>query len=288
MNILNSEENIKVALFIDAENISHKAADFIVSSAKSYGDLIVKKIYADWSKPSVKDWKDAIGKHSLMTEHQFTFSKGKNASDISLMIDAICYLFEKRIDVFCLATGDSDFTRLVQVLRARDKKIIGFGRSNAMPSFINSFNEYLYIDQANKPNQNSEEQAATTKDSKQQKATKSGGGQSKKTANGAKNKAKDKASKLCALLESMSLSQEKYHALCDIVEKLISDGQRALLAQISNDIKNQYADFVPKNYGCKGMRELINQLLPYMGNYELAADGTVLFVREKSTARTVG
>ena len=278
MNILNPEENVKVALFIDAENISHKAADFIVSSAKSYGDLIVKKIYADWSKPSVKDWKDAIGTHSLMTEHQFTFSKGKNASDISLMIDAICYLFEKRIDVFCLATGDSDFTRLVQVLRARDKKVIGFGRSNAMPSLINSFNEYLYIDQVNKSEQNSAPQTAQSKETKQQKTAQSSGSKSKKSKNNAKNNSK--ASKLTQLLESMSLSEEKYSVLCDIVEKLISDGQRAFLAQISNDMKNQYADFVPKNYGCKGMRELINQLLPYMGNYELAADGTVLFVRE--------
>ena len=278
---LNQEENVKVALFIDAENISYKAADFIVSSAKSYGDLIVKKIYADWSKPSVKDWKEAIGKHSLMTEHQFTFSKGKNASDISLMIDAICYLFEKRIDVFCLATGDSDFTRLVQVLRARDKKIIGFGRSNAMPSLINSFNEYLYIDQSNKPRQNSDDQATATKEVKQSKTAQSGGAKGKKSASNAKTKAQNKANKLAELLNSMSLSEEKYHALCDIVEKLISDGQRALLAQISNDMKNQYADFVPKNYGCKGMRELITQLLPFMGNYELAADGTVLFVRER-------
>ena len=275
------ENNSKVALFIDAENISYKAADFIVSSAKSYGDLIVKKIYADWSKPSVKDWKDAIGEFSLMTEHQFTFTKGKNASDISLMIDAICYLFEKNIDVYCLATGDSDFTRLVQVLRARDKKVIGFGRSNAMPSLINSFNEYLYIDQPNNPTQNPAEQAAT-KDVKQPKAGKSTAKKSPKNASGkTQSKANDKAAKLNALLASMSLSKEKYNALCDIVEKLISDGQRALLAQISNDMKNQYADFLPKNYGCKGMRELINQLLPYMGNYELAADGTVLFVREK-------
>lgn len=276
---MNSEEKVKVALFIDAENISYKSADFIVSSAKSYGDLIVKKIYADWSKPSVKDWKDAIGQHSLMTEHQFTFSKGKNASDISLMIDAICYLFEKHIDVYCLATGDSDFTRLVQVLRARDKKVIGFGRSDAMPSLINSFNEYLYIDQGENDEQKST-QNATSQDNKQSKS-KQNASKGKNGAN-AKNKAKQKENKLKTLLKSMSLSEEKYHALCDIVEKLISDGQRAFLAQISNDMKNQYADFLPKNYGCKGMRELINQLLPYMGNYELAADGTVLFVREKN------
>ena len=276
---MNSEEKVKVALFIDAENISYKSADFIVSSAKSYGDLIVKKIYADWSKPSVKDWKDAIGQHSLMTEHQFTFSKGKNASDISLMIDAICYLFEKHIDVYCLATGDSDFTRLVQVLRARDKKVIGFGRSNAMPSLINSFNEYLYIDQGDNDEQKSATKAETAQEVNHTKSKQSA--TKKNSASNAKNKTKEKENKLKSLLKSMSLSEEKYHALCDIVEKLISDGQRAFLAQISNDMKNQYADFVPKNYGCKGMRELINQLLPYMGNYELAADGTVLFVREK-------
>ena len=275
------EENIKVALFIDAENISYKAADFIVSSAKSYGDLIVKKIYADWTKPSVKDWKDAIGEFSLKTEHHFTFTKGKNASDISLMIDAICYLFEKNIDVYCLATGDSDFTRLVQVLRARDKKVIGFGRSNAMPSLINSFNEYLYIDQVNNAAQAKSEQSAPSAEAKPQKTTKSGGKKSQKGGSKTKSKTADKTTKLNALLESMSLSKEKYNALCDIVDKLISDGQRAFLAQISNDMKNQYADFVPKNYGCKGLRELINQLLPYMGNYELAADGTVLFLREK-------
>ena len=277
---MDSEEKVKVALFIDAENISHKAADFIVSSAKSYGDLIVKKIYADWSMPSVRDWKDAIGQHSLMTEHQFTFSKGKNASDISLMIDAICYLFEKHIDVYCLATGDSDFTRLVQVLRARDKKVIGFGRSNAMPSLINSFNEYLYIDQKSDDDGQKSATEGASPDIKQAKSKQSGA-KGKNGANNTKSKAKEKENELKTLLKSMSFSEEKYHFLCGTVERLISDGQRAYLAQISNDMKKEYADFVPKNYGCKGMRELINKLLPYMGNYELAADGTVLFVQEK-------
>ena len=277
---MDSEEKVKVALFIDAENISHKAADFIVSSAKSYGDLIVKKIYADWSMPSVRDWKDAIGQHSLMTEHQFTFSKGKNASDISLMIDAICYLFEKHIDVYCLATGDSDFTRLVQVLRARDKKVIGFGRSNAMPSLINSFNEYLYIDQKSDDDGQKSASEGASPDVKQAKSKQSGA-KGKNGANNTKSKAKEKENELKTLLKSMSFSEEKYHFLCGTVERLISDGQRAYLAQISNDMKKEYADFVPKNYGCKGMRELINKLLPYMGNYELAADGTVLFVQEK-------
>ena len=107
------KENKRVAVFIDAENISAKYAARLIEEAANYGDVIVRRVFADWSSPNVQAWKETVARHSLIAEQQFSAVKGKNSGDISLIINAMVVLFEKDIDVFCLASSDSDFTRLV-------------------------------------------------------------------------------------------------------------------------------------------------------------------------------
>ena len=140
------KENKRVALFIDAENISAKYADKLLQESASYGDVIVRRVFADWSSPNVIAWKGVVARHSLIAEQQFSAVKGKNSGDISLIINAMVVLFEKDIDVFCLASSDSDFTRLVQELREREKTVVGFGLKQTAPVFVNAFSEFIYLD----------------------------------------------------------------------------------------------------------------------------------------------
>lgn len=244
-------EGKKVAVFIDAENISYKQADKIFDEAKAFGDVILKKIYGDWSKESLKPWKDVIAKYSLVAEQQFTFAKGKNSCDIALMIQAICAVFENNIDVFCLATSDSDFTRLVQVLQERQKTVVGFGRKKAVPAFINAFNEYIYLD--------------LDEESKETKTT------------GKKQTVRQNPKSPVA-----NFDETRYQSLREIIGTLVDDGGKAYLSQVSTEMKRRYADFVPKNYGCSSMRELIKKLLTNLPKYELTIDndGTSLYIQK--------
>lgn len=235
------KENKRVAVFIDAENISAKYAARLIEEAANYGDVIVRRVFADWSSPNVAAWKETVARHSLIAEQQFSAVKGKNSGDISLIINAMIVLFEKDIDVFCLASSDSDFTRLVQELREREKTVVGFGLKQTAQAFVNAFSEFIYLD--------SEAE-------------------------------KEKAPKKQQTVQSEILDDSRRAALKEIVEKLIEEDGWALYARIAIEMKNKFADFVPKNYNCRSMKELIGKVLPSIGNYEIGTgkDGTTMFL----------
>ena len=95
------KENNIVAVFIDAENVSSKFADKIMEEASNYGDVIIKRAFADWSNGAVEPWRTAVSKHSIIAEQQFSAVRGKNSGDIALIIDAMVVLFEKNIAHLC-------------------------------------------------------------------------------------------------------------------------------------------------------------------------------------------
>lgn len=239
------KENKRVAVFIDAENISAKYAARLIEEAANYGDVIVRRVFADWSSPNVQAWKETVAKHSLIAEQQFSAVKGKNSGDISLIINAMVVLFEKDIDVFCLASSDSDFTRLVQELREREKIVVGFGLKQTAQAFVNAFSEFIYLD-------NSDVQA------EKDKATAKKSGEKPQTI----------------------LDESRRTALKEIIDKLIEEDGWALYARIGMEMKNKFADFVPKNYNCRSMKELIGKVIDSIGDYEIQTDrdGTTMFL----------
>lgn len=243
------KENNRVAVFIDAENISAKYAERLLAEAANYGDVIVRRVFADWSSANVTAWKEVVNKHSLIAEQQFSAVKGKNSSDISLIINALVVLFEKDIDVFCLASSDSDFTRLVQELREREKTVVGLGLKQTAASYVNAFSEYIYLD-------NSDE-----------KEDKEGKKLSVKRAG-------------ASTRYGVNLDESRRSALKEIIDKLIEDDGWALYARIATEMKNKYSDFVPKNYNCRSLKELIGKVIDSIGDYEIrtGSDGTTMFL----------
>lgn len=235
------KENKRVAVFIDAENISAKYAARLIEEAANYGDVIVRRVFADWSSPNVQAWKETVARHSLIAEQQFSAVKGKNSGDISLIINAMVVLFEKDIDVFCLASSDSDFTRLVQELREREKTVVGFGLKQTAQAFVNAFSEFIYLDSESE---------------------------------------KEKTAKKQETVQTEILDESRRSALKEIIEKLIEEDGWALYARIAIEMKNKFADFVPKNYNCRSMKELIGKVINSIGNYEIGTgkDGTTMFL----------
>ncbi len=117
----------RLAVLIDADNASAKIADGLFEEIAKIGEASARRIYGDFSSPGSKAWADVLAKHAIMPQQQFAHVKGKNASDISLVIDAMDLLLSERFDGFCLVSSDSDFTRLAARIREQGMKAYGFG-----------------------------------------------------------------------------------------------------------------------------------------------------------------
>ena len=247
-----------VAVLIDAENVPASGAKQIFDEASNYGNILVKRIFADWSKSSVKGWKEEVNRYSMTAEQQFEVQARKNTTDIALIIQALIILFEKDVDVFCIAAGDSDYTRLVRELRERDKTVIGLGGRNVNQSYVNAFNEFIYLDggQEAKP---SEKKRAAGKRAQQQPPA--------------------------PPQEQEMLDNKRKSDLHNIIDRLIDNNGKAFFAQISSEMKQKYSDFIPKNFGCNSFKMMMEKLMPYLKKYGIgtAPDGTsmYLFRREK-------
>ena len=139
-------ENNSVAVFIDAENIPAKYAKDIFDHASTYGNTIIKRIYGDWSKENIQNWREKIFDHGIIAMQQFSTSSGKNSSDMYLTTEALSIFYEKQIDVFVIVSDDSDFTSLAQKLRENKKIVVGIGTSKSLKSYVNSFNKFFYLD----------------------------------------------------------------------------------------------------------------------------------------------
>ena len=143
----------KIALLIDAENISHQFIGQVMASVREAMDglITVKRIYADWTKPNLSAWKAVLRKYALLPIQQYSFSSGKNSSDFALVIDAMDLLYQSDIDVFYIVSSDSDFTRLVMRIRESGKIVIGMGEKKALESFVLACNDYIFFEESEDP-----------------------------------------------------------------------------------------------------------------------------------------
>ncbi|TKX33833.1 NYN domain-containing protein [Campylobacter taeniopygiae] len=140
-------ENKSIAIFIDAENIPAKYAKSIFDIASDYGEIIIKRIYGDWTQKNIQNWKEQIAQYSLIAMQQFNFAANKNSSDMYLITEIISVFYEKNIDIFVIVSSDSDYTSLIQKLRENKKQVIGMGLEKSIQSYVNAFSEFFYLDQ---------------------------------------------------------------------------------------------------------------------------------------------
>ncbi|MDR1797191.1 MAG: NYN domain-containing protein [Clostridiales Family XIII bacterium] len=171
----------KVAVLIDAENIAAKNIDEILDKASLEGRATVKRIYGDFSAESksgqARGWNKIVSEHALSQVQQIQNSSGKNSSDSALIIDAMDLLYSNTIDVVCLVTNDSDFTRLAMRIADSGLEVIGMGTSerDTSKSFVSACTKFYYLDENKKASGKAAAAAAAS-------ATKSGrGGGSRRT-----------------------------------------------------------------------------------------------------------
>src|SRR5215467_6185041 len=136
----------RLAVLIDADNASAKIADGLFEEIAKIGEASVRRIYGDFSSSRSRGWTDILAKHAIIPQQQFAYTTGKNASDITLVIDAMDLLHSGRLDGFCLVSSDSDFTRLASRLREQGADVYGFGEQKTPESFRQACRKFIYTE----------------------------------------------------------------------------------------------------------------------------------------------
>jgi uncharacterized LabA/DUF88 family protein len=136
----------KLAVLIDADNVPYANVKEMLEEIAKNGTPTIKRIYADWTKPTVSGWKNILLENAITPVQQYSYTTGKNSSDSALIIDAMDILYSGKVDGFCIVSSDSDFTRLATRLREAGMKVIGFGEKKTPQPFIAACNKFIYIE----------------------------------------------------------------------------------------------------------------------------------------------
>ena len=135
-----------IAILIDADNASAKNIGHILQEIEKLGHITCKKIYGDWGNAHIQSWQEALLKYAIDPMQQFAYVKGKNATDIGMVIEAMDLLYSNNYDGFCLISSDSDFTSLALRIRKNHVKVFGFGKRNTVSSFPHACDKFFYVE----------------------------------------------------------------------------------------------------------------------------------------------
>ena len=133
----------KLAVLIDADNISADVIEYLLLEINKFGIASVKRIYGDWTDTKLNKWKDTLLPYAITPIQQFAYTNGKNATDMAMVIDAMDLLYSNTFDGFCLVSSDSDFTRLASRIRENGIEVIGFGQNKTPEAFVKACDKFV-------------------------------------------------------------------------------------------------------------------------------------------------
>ncbi len=248
-------ENKYIALLIDAENISPSYIVKIIDESNKYGTLTYKRIYGDWTTPQLNPWKSKINEFGLTPVQQYAYTKGKNSSDFTLIIDAMDILYKGKVNAFCIVTSDSDFTKLVTRLREDNMFVFGMGESKTPLSLVISCETFAYLDKMITPEQEEAVEVVERVETKVEKKTKN----SKE-------------------LSSITPKRRVKLELKNIIEENVEDDGWAYWSLIAQLLQKKFPGFHPRNYG-SNVKPLV--FFEKMKEFEVKKDGTITYIKNK-------
>lgn len=136
----------KLAVLIDADNAQPDTVVGLLAEIANYGVASVKRAYGDWTTPALKGWKETLLDHSIQPIQQFAYTKGKNATDSAMIIDAMDLLYTESFDGFCIVSSDSDFTKLAARIRESGLVVYGFGERKTPSPFVSACDKFIYTE----------------------------------------------------------------------------------------------------------------------------------------------
>lgn len=143
---LNDREARLLAMFIDGDNAQPSLIEHVLAETAKYGLVTTRRIYGDWTEPQMSGWKDSLHSLAVQPVQQFRYSKGKNATDSALIIDAMDLLHSGSVGGFCIVSSDSDYTRLATRIRESGMFVMGVGQSITPKSFVNACEVFVYTE----------------------------------------------------------------------------------------------------------------------------------------------
>lgn len=259
----------RFAVLIDADNVSVKYIKIILDEISKDGIATYKRIYGDWTNPSLISWKSTLLDNSIIPVQQYSYTTGKNSTDSAMIIDAMDILYSGRVEGFCLVSSDSDFTRLAARLRESGMTVIGMGESKTPNSFIAACNKFKYLDILSAADEAEAEEAAPKAES-----TKKPAAQPKKTAQKAAAKkpkeepkaekepkpAEPKKQQEKAIEEPRTSLRTIRRALRTIVRENSDEDNWIMVSQVGNLLDKRYTDFDVRNFGFSKLTPFLESL----------------------------
>ncbi len=212
----------RLAVLIDADNASARIADGLFEEIAKIGEASVRRIYGDFSNSRSKAWADVLSKHAIIPQQQFAYTTGKNASDITLVIDAMDLLHSGRFDGFCLVSSDSDFTRLAARIREQGVDVFGFGEQKTPESFRQACRRFVYTE-------NLLPEAPANVESTGAKAA------------------------------PLQLPSDAVPILMRVMEQMDTEDGWVPLGAVGNQLANLASDFDPRTFGFRKLSDLVRQ-----------------------------
>lgn len=226
--IMDLKNDLRLAVLIDADNVPYSNVKAMLEEIAKYGVPTFKRIYADWTKPTVSGWKTVLLENAITPIQQYSYTQGKNATDSAMIIDAMDILYSGRVDGFCIVSSDSDFTRLAIRLREAGMKVFGFGEKKTPRPFFSSCDKFIYLEILSKNIEVDEDKHDNV--SKEKKVT----------------KRKSRASNSKAILKA---DRELVEMIIDSIEDIADENGWAFLGDLGNFLLKKQPNFDPRNYG---------------------------------------
>jgi hypothetical protein len=154
--------NNRIALLVDGDNAQPSLLEQMIAEAGKYGLVTIRRIYGDWTTTNMNSWKESLNIHAIQPVQQFRYTIGKNATDSSMIIDAMDILYEGTVSGFCLVSSDSDYTRLAMRIREKGLFVMGIGERTTPKAFINACEVFVYT-QNLRPEESNKKSASTNK-----------------------------------------------------------------------------------------------------------------------------
>ncbi len=227
-----SGERMQFAVLIDADNISSKYAVTIFEELEKYGLSTYRRIYGNWSKGN--GWSEGmLLEHSIMPVQQFSYTTGKNATDMAMVIDAMDILYKNKVQGFCLVTSDSDFTRLAMRLREENMFVLGMGESKTPLALARACNKFIHLNLVAEQNM-------------VERNSKTGGA--------------------AVVLDEEAAEEQNVTPISEVRQAILTlinenGGKRVDLAQIGSRLNDKFTDFDVRNYEYTKLSTMISQEL---------------------------
>jgi uncharacterized LabA/DUF88 family protein len=243
--------DINLAVLIDGDNIPSANVKEMMEEIAKYGNPTIKRIYGDWTRPTLSRWKNVLLENAITPVQQYGYTTGKNATDSAMIIDAMDILYSEKVDGFCLVSSDSDFTRLATRLREAGMKVYGIGEKKTPEPFIVACDKFIYIEILKYQSQEDQSENVVSRKSP-----------------------KDNVDKITPKVIKL---------ISSTISDLADEGGWAFLGDVGNLLQKKQPNFDSRNYGFQKLTPLIKSINKFEVEEREGSKGRIklIYVRNK-------